>query len=96
MSISNRQFHKAVKQAIDKSDVYPDRMVARKDGSMEIRRSYFYRFTSAERLAERVREALASEGVPATVTAEDRVREWPKLSEFVAIVTQVSEPKNGN
>lgn len=84
------QFQKNVRKACDadNSGVYADKFVNKKDGSVEVKRSYFYRMgSSAESWADKVREACHCAGVT-DVRVEDRDdwAAWPKSSYFVAVV----------
>lgn len=67
---------------------YVDRMVNKKDGSMEFRRGFFYRHGQThEGWADKVRAYFASQGWTVTVTSSECWNAWPKDSYFSAVVT---------
>ncbi len=92
---TEKAFQNAVKSALNTTDA--NAIICRKNGTVEVKRSYFYTFgDTAQKYADRVREALHRDGIPAHVAGEDRWAAWPKTSYFVAIVSPVYEPKEGN
>jgi hypothetical protein len=85
-----RAFQNAVKAALADADCQIDRVICRKNGNIEIKRSYFYRFDySAARYAADAADVLESAGISARVSSEDRRAEWPKASYFVAVIMPV-------
>jgi hypothetical protein len=77
---------KQVRKALEDAGMSVDAVRTRK-GLVEVKRSYFYRMgNTADEFAERVRKALASQGIIAPITSEDRWAAWPKTSWFAAIV----------
>lgn len=90
-----KAFQNTVKDALSSTNA--DAIICRKNGTVEIRRSYFYRFgATATSYADQIRDILSHEGIPANVTGDDRWAAWPKTSYFVAIISPVFEPKYGN
>ena len=82
-------FQKAIKQQLEIA-VTVDRITCRKDGSVEARRSYFYRMGgSAEKFAAHVAAELAGCGFPVAVRGVDEFKAWPTTSYFCAIITEV-------
>jgi hypothetical protein len=78
-------FQKAVLAAIRP---LADVCSCRADGTVVLKRSYFYRHgASAEKMEMCVQAALAQMRVAATTTSEDRWRAWPATSFFVVIVS---------
>ena len=81
------EFQKRVKKVLEDSSVYPDKMVCKRNGMVEVKKSYFYRCgDSAEKLATRVQKVLEAEGVEVMVDSRDDWAAWPKTSYFVAVV----------
>lgn len=80
-----------VKAILDNdSDVYADKLTARKDGTVEVKRGYFYRHgMTSDQWAQRVQAALDAAGCTSckVVDHRDDWREWPKDSEFVAVIS---------
>lgn len=92
---AEKAFQKEVKNIL--SYTTADAVICRKDGTVEAKTSYFYRHgMTGEKYAEQVRDILHRSGIPARVVGEDRYANWPKTSYFVAIITPVYEPKEGN
>jgi hypothetical protein len=92
-----KAFQSAIKAALANADCRIDQIICRKNGNIEVKRSYFYRMgTTAASYADSIRETLHCAGSPARVSGEDRWAEWPKTSYFVATITPVTEPKTGN
>src|SRR5262249_38426798 len=82
-----KAFQNTVKDALTKAACQIDQVICRKNGSVEVKRSYFYPFgMTAEKYAEQISEPLAHEGILATVHGEDRWAAWPKTSYFVVII----------
>ncbi len=83
-------FQKQVKQALaSQSNVNPDHVTARKDGTVTAKRAYFYRHgTTAESWAEKVATELTAAGIGAYVDGHDAWAAWPKTSYFVAIISE--------
>ncbi len=85
-------FQKQVKRALtDSTVIFPDNLVCKADGSVVVKRSYFYRHGwTAERFAEQVAAAIATDlGLNAdqfSVEGTDQWAAWPKTSYFVATV----------
>ena len=75
---------KEVKKVL-KAQTYVDRVTCRKNGSVEVRRSYFYTLGwSASKLAEKVKAVLPAGW---KVTDErNEWRAWPKTSYFMVKV----------
>lgn len=64
-----------------------DHIVVRKNGTVEVKRSYFYRMgQTAEGLAEKVAECLKVGGFDVKVTGRDDYANWPQTSYFVAVI----------
>ena len=85
------EFKKLVKKILaESSEIFPDKIVCKADGSIEVKRGYFYTHGySAEKWAEKVKTELESAGLKVTpVNHRDDWREWPKDSYFVAIVKE--------
>lgn len=81
------EFQKKVKEALAGSSVSPDKMVCKRDGKVEVKRSYFYHHgATAEKWAVRVREVLEAVGYEVEVDSRDDWANWPKTSYLVAIV----------
>ena len=80
---------KAIKtKLMTTGDVYPDKITCKADGSVEVRKSFFYRFDmSAEKWGEKVM-AVVGDDAQLVKTVEDNNR-WPKTSYFVAVVKGV-------
>lgn len=92
-----KTFQNAVKDALTKFDGTIDQVICRKNGNVEVKKSYYYTFDdSATKYADRIREVMEREGLGASVRGEDRWAAWPKTSYFVAIISPVIEPKEGN
>lgn len=94
---TEKAFQNAVKNSLAKADYTIDQVICRKNGNVEAKDSYFYTFgKTAEKYADQIRETLHRDGIPANVTSENRWAAWPKTSYFVAIISPVIEPKEGN
>ena len=68
--------------------IRPDRVICRQDGSVEVRRKFFYRHgMTADNWAADITTALESEGLEyGAVEARECYRDWPADSYFVARV----------
>lgn len=85
-------FQKQIKKTLDSQNVaHHDAVVCKKDGSVEVKRSYFYRPSGgAGQWADDVSAQLRTSGVYAfTVECRDDFRNWPTTSYLVAIVKPV-------
>lgn len=84
------QFQKQVKQILEQSsNVFPSKILCKKDGSVEVKKSYFYRHGySAEKWSEKVNNVLQEAGLNCQSTSYDDWNAWPKDSYFVAIVKE--------
>ncbi len=83
------KWQKQVKVAVaNGTTIWPDRVICRQDGSVEMRRGFFYRHgMTADKWAADVKAALESEGLEyGAVEAEECYREWPADSYFAARV----------
>ena len=81
------EFQKRVKKVLEASKIYPDRVVCKRNGMVEVKRSYFYRHgDSAEKFAARIQKILESEGLKVMVDSRDDWARFPTTSYFVAIV----------
>ena len=83
-------FQKSVKQALaSQSNVNPDHVTARKDGTVTAKRAYFYTHgTTAESWAGKVAAELVTAGISAHVCGQDAWAAWPKTSYFVAVISE--------
>lgn len=85
-------FQKQVKEVLANStEVFPDKVVNRKNGEVCVRRMFFYtNGQTAESWAEKVMNALVAAGIKAE-TAEQRTcrNDWPKDSYFEVVVSEV-------
>lgn len=60
---------------------YPDKFIARKDGSFEVKKSYFYRMGNSEEiLAKRVLKVFPEAKI---IEKRNDFRNWPQTSYFV-------------
>ena len=68
---------------------YPDKVITKKDGSFEARKTFFYRHGgSAETWADTVVKAVAAQGFdPTVVRCEEVWRDWPKDSYWTVTFT---------
>lgn len=81
---------KALKKYMEEGMISVDKVTCRADGTVELRRGYFYRHGDTAQLwGEWVAEELPKGWRVATTKDEWRV--WPKGSWFVAIVEPVVE-----
>jgi hypothetical protein len=89
-AIMTTRFQKLVKKTLSEAfHVYPDAIICKKDGSVEVKKSYFYTFgRDSETWAREVKDALDRENVDCKVGHENRWATWPKTSFFVAILTE--------
>lgn len=80
-------FQKQVKYEIDNSaEIHADKIVMKKDGSIEVKRYYYYTHGStAEKWAEKVSKVLSVKHI---VNSRDDWAVWPKDSYFVAIIKE--------
>lgn len=84
--MKHKEFVKAVRLACNGYQVF-----ARRNGTCDVRKGYFYRIGDADDWAAEVRRRLTEAGLNVTVVGEDHYANWPKESYFKAIVTQVEE-----
>lgn len=81
------KFQKRVKEDLEESGVYADKVVCKKNGTLEAKKSYFYRMgNTAEKRAAQVKKGLESTGLSVKVDSRDDWMTWPKTSYFVAVV----------
>ena len=83
---------KAVKKLFteEPTGVYPDKVVCKKDGTVELKKSYFYTFgESEETWAGKVAMVLAKHGAGTVVGERNDYADWPKTSYFVCIVRPI-------
>jgi ribosomal protein L22 len=81
-------FQKQVKQAI-LDNTMPDHIICKRDGSVTVKKSYFYRMgRTPEKLAAGIEQALASANITANVQAYDAFAQWPKTSYLVAEIRE--------
>ena len=80
------QFQKRVKAILNNTpEVTPDLVVCHKDGTVSIKRCYFYRSgMDDEKWGNRVMMAL--DDIAVLVKTVDDFELWPKTSYFVAVV----------
>lgn len=89
LTADQKAFQKRVR-AILETEV--DRLITRRDGSVEARRGYFYRNGgTAQGFANRVEKLLAAAGLEARVQGDDHWAAWPRESYFLATITQLPE-----
>jgi hypothetical protein len=79
---------KAIKNALkSQTDVIPDKVVCKANGTIEAHRTFFYRMgNSADGWAEKVAAALAAAGLHPQVHGHEEWNDWPKDSYFCAII----------
>lgn len=76
-------------ECLNNESVYPDGVIAKKDRTFVVRKSYFYRHgMTAEKWGQRVMSALDSK-VFALVAHQDNWAQWPKTSYFEAVIKPV-------
>lgn len=82
------EFQKQVKKELQENpSIFTDSIVCKKDGSVEVKKSYFYSHGyDAEKWAAKVSAALT---VAHNVQGRDDWAAWPKTSYFTAIITPV-------
>jgi len=81
------KFQKRVKEDLEESGVYTDKVVCKRNGTVEVKRSYYFRNgNTAEKWALQVKKGLESTGLSVKVDSRDDWERWPKTSYFVAIV----------
>ena len=81
------KFQKSVRKVLEESRVYPDKMVSKRNGMVEVKKSYFYTFgNSAEKFAAQVTKVLEEAGMEVLVDSRNEWARWPKTSYFVAVV----------
>lgn len=82
------QFQKQVKKQLEESsDVHPDKIVMKSDGSVEVKRGYFYRHgMDANMWGDKVSKALTISHKLYNV--RDDWKAWPKDSYFVAVIEE--------
>ena len=77
---------KAIKKQLDCTSI--DKVTCKADGTVEARRSYFYRMGgTAEKFAANIADIVAYCGFPVNVTGRDEWAAWPKTSYFCAVIT---------
>lgn len=83
-------YQKRVKTYLqDQCQVCLDQIVCKRDGTLEVKRGYFYRFgTTAETWADSVAAALKTADIPAHVYGRDDWAAWPKTSYFTAVICE--------
>ena len=81
------KFQKRVKEDLEESGVYADKTVCKKNGTVEVKKGYYYKLgSSAERWAVHVKKGLESTGLSVKVDSRDDWKRWPATSYFVAVV----------
>jgi len=70
---------------VGQTTVNPDRIICRRDGTVEIRRVYYHRSATPSEWAEKVRQVLASNGVQCRVAGSEIWAAWPRDSYLVAV-----------
>ncbi|NLE58690.1 MAG: hypothetical protein GX616_10040 [Planctomycetes bacterium] len=80
---------KTIRKLLEESPkVFADKVTFKRDGAVEVRRSYFYTFgETAEDWAVKVAAELKAAGIAAQVDARNEFAQWPKQSYWCAIVT---------
>lgn len=81
------KWQKQVKVAVaNNTTIWPDRVICKKDGSVEMRRGFFYRHgMTADKWAADMEAALQSEGLEyGAVESAECWHEWPTDSYFSA------------
>lgn len=80
-------WQKQIKSAVQNdTNVLPDEVTCRQDGTVEVRRSYYYRHgMTAEQWGKVVQKAVEPT-CGRVVETRDEYRHWPGTSYFVAIV----------
>lgn len=83
-------FKKSVKKILAESpNVFPDKIVCRQDGSIEVKSHYFYRHgQDAQGWAEKVKNELEANGLKVNAKGRDDWAAWPKDSYFVAVIKE--------
>ena len=72
---------KFVLGVLQEKGIYPDRLIAHKDGSFTVKESYYYRHgQSPEKIADKIKKAIPWVEI---IDTEDEWREWPETSYFV-------------
>ena len=83
--MTSAQIKKQVTRKLEAAGIHPDTFTAKKDGTVEVKRGYYYRHgQTSEKWAQRIQAALGSEFK--VIDHRDDFRAWPKDSEFVAVV----------
>jgi hypothetical protein len=69
-------------------DLMPDRMISKKDGTLELRRGFFYRMNmDADKWGVKCLRAIKAAGIDASlVDTEEIWQAWPKDSWFSATI----------
>lgn len=81
------QWQKSVKAVLVGGDVHSDHIICKKDGSVVVKHSYFYRHNNtADKWAARVGAALDGKVDYDRIDADDAWAQWPTTSYFVATV----------
>ena len=83
-------FQKNVKQVLGgQTEVIPDLVTCKQNGTVEVRRSYFYRHgSSAETWAEKVQKVLQTASLDVVTWGRDEWADGPKTSYFCAVVCE--------
>ena len=82
-------FQKMVKSAVECMMGGVARVTCKANGSVEVRRSYFYTFGwTPENWAAKVAKAVEGAGMAVKVEGKDEWAAWPKTSYFVAVVSE--------
>lgn len=81
------KFQKQIKTELLAAAIAPDNIKVKRDGTVEVRRGYFYRHGNTGQLwVEEVSKKLST---PATVKGGDHWDVYPKPSYFYAIISEV-------
>ena len=85
---------KFVLGVLQEKGIYPDRLIAHKDGSFTVKESYYYRHgQSPEKIADKIKKAIPGVEI---IDTEDEWRAWPKTSYFVVKFCFRRAPRKGN
>ena len=78
---------KRIREALRESNVWPEKVICKRDGSVEVKKSYFYHHgQTCEKLAEKVKEVLLAGGLKVAVESRDDYATWPTTSYLVCII----------
>jgi len=81
------KFQKQIKAELLAANITPENIKVKRDGTVEVRRGYFYRHGNTGQLwADEVTKKLST---LATIKGGDHWAEWPKPSYFYAIISEV-------